>query len=79
MSASAPAVREKKNRGRVDEATIKPTQVLDPVSSSISHDPATCWMKVPAAENMFAPHKARKWGYLRGATAEDITVSVDPA
>ncbi len=41
MSARAPAAREMNSRGKVAEATIIPTQALDPVSSNISHEAAT--------------------------------------
>jgi hypothetical protein len=71
-SARAPLVSENASRGRVEEATIKPTQVLEPVSSSMSHDAATDCTKVPDAENTFPAHSQRKWGYLRGSTADDI-------
>jgi hypothetical protein len=70
MSARAPETSDKKRRGRVDEATIRPTQVLDPVSSYMSHEPATAWMKVPVAENTVAAQRDRKFLCRRGATAE---------
>jgi hypothetical protein len=70
MSARAPAANERKKSGSRADATIQPTQVLDPVISNISHDPATAWMNVPDAENTVAAHKDRKCGYLRGATAD---------
>jgi hypothetical protein len=38
----------------------------------MSHDPATVWTNVPEAESTFPTHNQRKWGYLRGATAEVI-------
>jgi hypothetical protein len=60
MSARAPAVSEKNKRGRVDDAAMSPTHVLDSVNSYISHDPATVWMKVPVAEKMVAAQRARK-------------------
>jgi hypothetical protein len=63
-------VREKNRRGRVAEATMRPTHVLDPVISNMSQDPATDWTKVPEAENTLPAHSQRKWGYLRGSTAE---------
>ena len=69
-SARAPAVKEKKSRGNVEEATIHPTHVADPVNSSISHDPATDWTNVPAADNTFPAQSQRKWRYLSGSTAE---------
>ena len=72
MSASAPAARERKKRGRVAEATIQPTQVLESVISSISQEAATAWMNVPEPEKIVAAHSARNWGYLRGATAVDM-------
>ena len=40
-SATAPASTARKRVGSRLEATISPTQVADPVSSSINHDPAT--------------------------------------
>jgi hypothetical protein len=51
---------------------MRPTQVLEPVNSHISHEPATDWTKVPEAEKTLPAHSQRKWGYLRGSTAEDI-------
>jgi hypothetical protein len=72
MSARAPAVRDRKKRGRREDATIQPTHVLDPVNSNISHEAATAWMNVPEAESTVAPHNERKCGYLRGATADVI-------
>jgi hypothetical protein len=71
-SASAPAAKEKKSRGSVAEATMSPTQAPEPVSSSISHEPATDCTKVPDAENTFPAQSQRKWGYLSGSTAEVI-------
>jgi hypothetical protein len=60
LSASAPAASEKKSRGRVAEATMSPTHVLDPVSSNMSHEAATDWTNVPEAERMFPAHSHRK-------------------
>lgn len=78
-SASAPAASAKKRSGRVDDATIKPTQVFDPVSSSINHEPATDWMKVPRADRTDAIHIVRKETIERGATAELISFRVGNA
>ena len=41
MSARAPAVSARKKSGSRADATIQPTQVLDPVSSNISQEAAT--------------------------------------
>jgi hypothetical protein len=79
MSARAPDIRERKSSGRVAEATIKPTHVLDRVSSNMSQDPATVWMKVPVAENTVAAQRERKFLCRRGATAELTRRSVDVA
>jgi len=69
MSATAPAARERKSNGSVADAAINPTQVADPVSSSISQDAATAWRKEPRFEKIDAIHKALNRGILRGATA----------
>jgi hypothetical protein len=38
----------------------------------MSQEAATDCTKVPAAEETFPAQSHRKWGYLRGSTAEDI-------
>ncbi len=74
-SARAPAVREKKRRGRVDEATIRPTHVFEPVSSNISHEAATVWTNVPDEDKTLPAQSQRKLGYLSGSTADDISAA----
>ena len=59
-SATAPATRARPKNGRVVEALMRPTQVADPVSSSISQAPAEACRKVPRFEKRDAPHNARK-------------------
>jgi hypothetical protein len=60
MSANAPAARAKKRRGSEVEATIIPTQVLEPVRSSINWDEDRLWMKVPKADSIDATQSVRK-------------------
>jgi hypothetical protein len=60
MSASAPAARAKKRRGREVEATINPTHVFDPVRSNISWADDRLWMKVPNADSSDATQSVRK-------------------
>ncbi len=60
MSARAPAGSARKSSGNVDDAAMSPTQSGEPESSSIAHDAATAWRKVPMLENTAAVHRARK-------------------
>lgn len=50
---------------------MSPTQVADPVSSSINHEPATDWRNVPMFEKVAASHIDRNTAYLNGAIASD--------
>jgi len=65
----APAARAKKSRGRVVEATIRPTQVADPVNSSINQAPATDWRKDPTFEKMETIQSDLNSRIRSGATA----------
>ena len=60
MSARAPAARAKNRRGREVEATMRPTQVLDPVRSNINWDEERLWMNVPKADSIDATQSVRK-------------------
>jgi len=63
MSASAPAARARKSKGKVVEATIKPTQVFDRVNSNMSQEAATLWMKEPTEERTLATQSVRNEPY----------------
>ena len=60
MSARAPAASAKKSSGREVEATIRPTQVLEPVRSNINWDEERLWMNVPNADSIDATQSVRK-------------------
>ena len=49
------------------------THVADPVSSSISHEPATAWRNEPRFENMAASQRVRNCLILSGAMASDMS------
>lgn len=51
---------------------MRPTHVLESVNSNMSQLAAADWTNVPDAENTLPAHSQRKWGYLKGSTAELI-------
>jgi hypothetical protein len=53
--------------------------VLEPlVSSSISHEPATLWTKVPMAEKIDADHRARKRAMRSGEVIGGVLILSAP-